>query len=418
MFNGKPCKLKCEPRVYKANSALLSATQFKAATRSKGSMTFSVLVTTECDGTEDAGGVGKESKGLDASHGMPPKARAILKNFADVFEDMPPGLPPMRQIGHTIDTGSAAPVSKPAYRLSPKEKAEVERQVKDLLARGLIRPSQSPYGSPVLFVQKKDGSLRMCVDYRALNHITAKDKYPLPRIDDLLDKLKGAKVFSSVDLQSGYHQIRIADEDVQKTAFKTHEGLYEFLVLPFGLTNAPAAFQREMKAVFDHLNYVLVYLDDILIFSRSHEEHERHLAEVLGLLRKHRLFAKLSKCSFFGREVKFLGHIVSGDGIRADPDKVAAILNWPLPSSVHEMRSFLGLANHLKKFIKDFSLLSMRIVRTAWPNKAFKSLWDQWGSRKGIWVTEKSHEWSACVGNCWRAIAIRSDLWRLWVWHW
>ena len=148
----------------------------------------------------------------------------------------------------------------------------------------------------------------MCTDYRALNAITAKDEYPLPRIDDLLDRLHGAKVFSSLDLQSGYHQIRIAEEDVEKTAFRTHEALYEFMVLPFGLTNAPAAFQREMKAIFDHLPFVVVYLDDILVFSASHTEHEKYLREVLALLRQHKLYAKFSKCAFFDREAKLLGH--------------------------------------------------------------------------------------------------------------
>lgn len=354
---GERRKLKFEPKFCRANRALLNATQLKAAVRRNGPKYFSVLVTQKTETPS----VGRRSS----------RADKLVSKYQDVFRDMPPGLPPLRQIGHTIDTGRAPPVSKPSYRLSPKEKEEVERQVKDLLARGLIRPSQSPYGSPVLFVQEKDGSLRMCIDYRALNAITAKDKYPLPRIDDLLDRLKGAKLFTSLDLQSGYHQIRIADEDVQKTAIRTHKGLYKFLVLPFGLTNAPAAFQREMKAVFDHLKYVLVYLDDILIFSKSEDEHQRHLCELLGLLRQHRLYAKLSKCSFFDREAKFLGHVVGEKGIRADPDKVAAVLNWPTPRNIGEMRSFLGLANHLKRFIKDFSLLSVPLNDLTKPSNSF-----------------------------------------------
>ena len=271
---------------------------------------------------------------------------------------MPPGLPPLRTIHLTIDTGDHPPTSKPAYRLSPKEKEEVQRQVKELLGSGLIRPSQSPFGAPVLFVQKKDGTLRMCIDYRVLNAITVKDKFPLPRIDDLFDKLNGARHFSSLDLRSGYHQIRIAERDVQKTAFRTHEGLYEFMVLPFGLTNAPAAFQREMRAIFNHLPFVAVYLDDILVFSRTEADHASHLEKVLEVLRKHKLYAKLSKCSFFDRKAKFLGHIVSESGIQADPDKIAVVLNWKPPRNVPEMRSFLGLANHLKRYIKDFSVLT------------------------------------------------------------
>ncbi len=228
----------------------LSFAQLKRAARN--GVTFAVYVTT-CDMPDIA------VTGLDKVH-------SLVCKYEDVFEK-PSGLPPMRTIGHTINTGDHPPVSRQAYRLSPKEKQEVQDQVKDLLSRGLIRPSNSPYGAPVIFVQKKDGSLRMCIDYRAVNRVTVKDKYPLPRIDDLVDKLKGATCFSSLDLQSGYHQIRIADKDVEKTAFRTHEGLYEFLVLPFGLTNAPAAFQREMKAIFDLLPYVLVYLDDILIYA-------------------------------------------------------------------------------------------------------------------------------------------------------
>lgn len=299
------------------------------------------------------------------------QAAEIVDEFRDVFGDMPPGLPPLRTIGHTIDTGDHPPISKPAYRLSPKEKEEVQRQVTELLGKGLIQPSQSPYGAPVLFVQKKDGTLRMCIDYRALNAVTVKDKYPLPRIDDLFDKLKGAQFFSSLDLRSGYHQIRIADADVQKTAFRTHEGLYEFKVLPFGLTNAPAAFQREMKAIFSHLPFVAVYLDDILIFSNTEAEHASHLREVLETLRKHRLFAKLSKCSFFDRESSFLGHIVSSNGITADPGKISAIVNWPPPRNVSEMRSFLGLANHLKRYIKDFSVLTASLTELTKPSKEF-----------------------------------------------
>ena len=220
-------------------------------------------------------------------------------------------------------------------------------------------------------MQKKDGSLRMCIDYRALNNITVKDKYPLPRIDDLFDRLKGAQVFSTLDLQSGYHQIRIAEQDVQKTAFRTHEGLYEFMVSPFGLTNAPGAFQREMRAIFDHLPFVLVYLDDILEFSSSEGEHQGHLHKVLELLKEHKSYAKLSKCSFFDEEAKFLGHTVSKRGIHTDPDKISTIVNWPAPTNVTEMKQFLGLGNHLKRFIKDYSLLTMPLNDLTKPAVAY-----------------------------------------------
>ena len=229
----------------------------------------------------------------------------------------------------SIDTGDSPRLSKSSYRLSPKEKGEIERQVKDLLDRGLIRPSQNLYGSPVLFVQEKDGSLRMCISYPALNAIIAKDKYPLPRTDYLLYRLKGAKVFWSCDLLSGYCQICIADKNIEKTAFWTHEGFYEYMVLPEGLTNAAAAFQREMKAIFGHTTNVVVYLNDTLIFSNDEAEHEKHLQEVPKSLRKHQLYAKLSKCSMFGRGTKFLGHIIGEKGI-SNPEEVSAIESCPV----------------------------------------------------------------------------------------
>ena len=199
----------------------------------------------------------------------------------------------------------------------------------------------------------------MCVDYCALTQKTVKEKYPLPRFDDLLDRLQGASVFSSLDLLSGYHPIRIANEDVPKTAFNTPLGLFEFRVLAFGLTNAPAAFQREMNRVFRGLNFVLVYLDDILVFSRNADEHEQHLRTVLQLLRKHDLYAKLSKCSFCQPSVEFLGHIVSGNGVHVDPKKIDVIKHWPQPKSATEVRSFLGLANYFRRFIQGFSKLAI-----------------------------------------------------------
>lgn len=341
---------------------LLNARELRREIRRARTKAFTVYV--------HAKGEPQPKSGENNCHSLG-QAKEILEVYSDVFSDIPLGLPPERGIGHTINTGDHPPISKPAYRLSPKEKEEVQRQVTELLGKGLIRPSQSPYGAPVLFVQKKDGTLRMCIDYRALNAVTVKDKFPLPRIDDLLDKLQGAKFFSSLDLRSAYHQVRIAEDDVPKTAFRTHEGLYEFMVLPFGLTNSPSAFQREMREIFKHLPFVAVYLDDILVYSRSEADHTSHLREVLDTLRKHKLYAKLSKCSFFDREAPFLGHIVSESGIRPDPGKISAILNWPPPRNVPEVRSFLGLANHLKRFIKDFSVLSAPLTELTKPSKEF-----------------------------------------------
>ena len=247
---------------------------------------------------------------------------------------------------------------KQIYRLSPAEKEEVQRQVQDLLSKGLIRPSTSPFGSPILFVKKKDGTLRMVIDYRSLNKITIKNKYPLPRIDDLFDRLQGGKYFSSLDLMSGYHQIKIKDSDVPKTAFRTPVGHYEFLVLPFGLSNAPATFQSVMNRIFEHLDFIIVYLDDILIFSKSLEEHKQHVKIVLDILRKEKLIAKHPKCSFYQTSLPFLGHILGADGLRVDPKKIQVVQEWPTPANVNHVQQFLGLANFFRDFVQGYSQLS------------------------------------------------------------
>ena len=226
--------------------------------------------------------------------------KEVLSKFSDVFPPtLPSGLPPTREIDHRIEiTPGTIPPARPMIRLSPPLLDELKQQLDELSAAGFIRPSKSPYGAPVLFVKKKDGTQRMCIDYRALNAATVKNSYPLPRIDELFDRLHGAKFFSKIDLRSGYHQIRISPEDIEKTAFRTRYGHFEFLVLPFGLTNAPATFMHLMHEIFrPHLdNFVLVFLDDILIFSKTLEEHQQHVRQVLELLRKNKLFAKESKC--------------------------------------------------------------------------------------------------------------------------
>ncbi|KAJ9524294.1 hypothetical protein QJQ45_008499, partial [Haematococcus lacustris] len=284
--------------------------------------------------------------------------RGLLDRHKGVFNDIPAGLPPSRGVGHTIPLEPGAkPPFKGMYRLSPLEYAEVKKQISELLSKGWIRPSSSPYGAPVLFVAKKDGTLRMCVDYRALNSMTVRNRYPMPRIEDLFDKLSGAKIFSSIDLQSGYHQIRITPENIPKTAFRTPFGHYEYLVLCFGLTNAPATFQAEMNRIFsDYINdFVVVYLDDILIYSKSAADHAKHLDLVLKRLREHELYAKLKKCDFNKPEVNFLGHVVCAEGIKVDPSKVKVVAEWPAPTSVSELRSFLGLANYFRRFMQGYS---------------------------------------------------------------
>ena len=237
-------------------------------------------------------------------------------------------------------------------------------QLKELLELGLIRPSISPWGAPVIFVKKKDGSLRLCIDYRDLNRATIKNRYPIPRIDDLFDQMKGAAVFSKIDLRSGYHQLRIKEEDISKTAFRTRFGHYEFVVVPFGLTNAPAVFMNLMNGVFRKYldQFVQVFLDDILIYSKNEKEHEKHLRVVLTCLRENQLYGKLSKCSFFQKKVHYLGHIISGEGISVDPEKVKAIMDWPVPKNAHEVRSFMGLAGYYRRFVEGFSRIAKPIT--------------------------------------------------------
>jgi hypothetical protein len=229
-----------------------------------------------------------------------------------------------------------------------------------LLEKGFIRPSASPWGSPALFVPKKDGTQRLCVDYRALNAVTIKNKYPLPRIDDLMDQLRQAKYFSKIDLRSGYHQMKIRPEDIHKTTFVTRYGQYEYTVVSFGLTNAPAYFMNMMNKVFmDELDKcVVVFIDDILVYSQSAEEHEEHLRIVLGKLRQHQLYAKFSKCEFWMEEVAFLGHVLSAKGVAVDPSKIETVSKWQSPKSVTEIRSFLSLAGYYRRFIENFSKIS------------------------------------------------------------
>jgi hypothetical protein len=314
--------------------------------------------------------------------GLVPRAlmAELIDEFGDIFADMPPGLPPEREVAHAIPlVHGAQPVFRPPYRLSPAERAEVERQVKDLLARGLIEPSQSPFGAPVLFVSKPDGSLRMCVDYRALNDITVKNRYPMPRIEDLLDTLHGATIFSSFDLASGYNNVRLKTSDVPRTAFVTHIGLYQYKVLCFGLTNAPATFQRVMNNVFKDLigKCVVVYLDDICVFGNCPETYLQNMRRVCEILRTNKLYARLSKCTFNVPELKFLGHIVSRDGLKVDPAKISTVAQWPVPETVKALRSFLGLSNYFRRFIERYSNIAAPLHELTKDKVAWK-----WGNKE------------------------------------
>ncbi|KAG2190783.1 hypothetical protein INT47_012934, partial [Mucor saturninus] len=296
-------------------------------------------------------------KGQPGEQSPDDKWNGLVKEFDDVFLEGLPGLPPDRDVQHVINTGEAEPTSKPPFKMSPRELDELKKQLKELLDLGLIRPSSSPWGAPILFVKKKDGAMRMCVDYRALNKVTIRNNHPLPRIDECLERLRGSNHFTSLDLKSGYHQVRIQPSDVPKTAFNTRYGQYEFLVLPFGLTNAPPTFQHLMNNVLgDCLDeFALVYLDDILIFSKTPEDHEKHVRHVLNRLREAKLVANLKKCEFNKQELVFLGFHVSALGILPSPDKVKAVQNWIAPTNVQEVRQFIGLAQHYRRFIPGFA---------------------------------------------------------------
>nr|GFD00437.1 putative reverse transcriptase domain-containing protein [Tanacetum cinerariifolium] len=234
----------------------------------------------------------------------------------------------------------AAPVARAPYRLAPPEMKDLSKQLKELSDKCFIRPSSSPWGAPVLFVKKKNGSFRMCIDYQELNKLTVKNRYPLPRIDDLFDQLQGSSVSSKIDLRSGYHQLRVREEDVPETAFRTRYGHYEFQVMPFGLPNALTVFMdlinRVCKPYLD--KFVIVFIDDILIYSKNKKEHEEHLRTILKLLKKEELYAKFSKFKFWIPKVQFLGHVINSEGIYVDPAKIESIKDWVSPKSPMKIR--------------------------------------------------------------------------------
>ena len=310
----------------------------------------------------------------DAKHTMNPELAqqitALQQQYNTVFAE-PSGLPPDRGIEHVIPLlPDSQPPFQRMYRLSPSELQEVRRNVTELLRKDLIEPSVSSFGAPILFVEKKDKTLRMVIDYRALNKLTVKNRYPLPRIDDLFDQLHGAKYFTSLDAASGFHQIRLREEDRPKTAFRTPFGHYQFKVLPFGLTNALATFQGVMNRLFNppqlsaagdgnsetHLsNFVTVFIDDILVFSKTAEEHVEHLKTVLNILREQEIYLKPSKCVWGQTELAYLGHIVSEHGLKPDPKKVQTVQEWPQPTTVTEIQQFLGLTNFFRKYIQGYA---------------------------------------------------------------
>ena len=299
--------------------------------------------------------------------------RKVLSKYSDVFAQSDSDLGRTDLLEHAIDTQGHAPIFQRPYRVPEAQRKVIETHVKDMAHRGVIRPSKSPWSSPVVLVGKKDGSTRFCVDFRKVNAVTRKDVYPLPRIDETLDTLGGASYFTTLDLASGYWQVPLKEEDKHKTAFSTHTGLWEFTVMPFGLCGAPASFQRLMEIMLAGLNWetCLVYLDDIIIFSRTFDEHLNRLESVLSRLRTGGLKLKVKKCTFCAPQVKYLGHVVSKEGLRPDESKVSAVQNFPIPQDLTQLRSFLGLIGYYRRFIKDFSMHAEPLYRLTKKNIPF-----------------------------------------------
>ena len=282
---------------------------------------------------------------------------SLLLKYSDIFPTPEEPLGRTSKLHHSIDTGSAHPIRQHVRRVPPAQREVVKRLLDDMLQDDVIQPSSSPWASPIVLATKKDGSPRFCVDYRKLNEVTRKDAYPLPRIDEILETLAESKLFSTLDLASGYWQVELESEDRHKTAFCTAEGLYEFKVMPFGLCNAPATFQRLMSLVLSGLQWssCLVYLYDIIVMGKTFEEHLKNLDLVFSRIRDAGLKLKPEKCSLLKEEVRYLGHIVSKDGIAADPQKTAKVQHWPIPASAKEVQQFLGLANYYRRFIRNFA---------------------------------------------------------------
>ncbi|GJY58614.1 putative reverse transcriptase domain-containing protein [Tanacetum coccineum] len=342
----KGCKLKIYGHVFDINLIPF------------GSESFDVII-----GIDWLRKIGRERETFNECKGTK-KEMVVVRDFPEVFPDDLSGLPPIREIKFRIElVPGATPVTKSPYRLAPSEMEELSSQLKELVA----------LGAPVLFVKNKDGSFRMCINYKELNKLTIKNRYPLARIDDLFDQLQGLHYFSKIDLRSGYHQLRVYEDDIPKTAFRTRYGHFKFTVMPFGLKNAPTVFMDLMNQVCrPYLDkFVIVFFDDILIYSKTREEHEVHLGLVLELLKEEKLHAKFSNCKFWLREVQFLGHVINEDGIHVDPSKIKAVKNWEAPRTPSEVRSFLGLTGYYRRFIENFSKIAKSLTILTQKSKTF-----------------------------------------------
>lgn len=284
-----------------------------------------------------------------------PVVQELIPKHTKVFQDLPMKLPPKREIKHTIKVKLGSnPINIKPYRYPHHQKTEIERLVQDLLKCGIITKSRSPCAALVVLIRKKYGLFTLCIDYRGLNKITIKNKFPISFIDETLDELHKATYFSKLDFRSRYYQIRISLEDIAKIVFRTHEGHYEFKVMPFGLTNAPTTFQATMNETFHPYlrKFVSVFFDDILIYSKTWKEHLQHLEQVLTVLEEHQFYAKKSKCTFEKEEVEYLGHMISKEGVKVDPSKIKAIREWPKPINISKLRGFSGLTGYYQRFIK------------------------------------------------------------------
>jgi transposase InsO family protein len=343
-------------RIEKERFILQKADRFLKDTAREAAQVYSVCVSDVYDGETPSRH--QESASIIESHGALP---GWLSEEADVFDaEKASILPPHNRYDHAIDLDGGEPPYGPLYNLSVSELKALREYLDDAQAKGWIRPSVSAAGAPILFVPKKDGSLRLCVDYRGLNRVTKKNRYPLPLISETLDRLVGAKVFTKLDLKDAYHRLRIKRGDEWKTAFRTRYGHFEYLVMPFGLANAPATFQAYINHAMQGLLDVVcvVYLDDILIFSQNQDEHRSHVKQVLKKLRKFGLYANLKKCEFETDTVEFLGFIVSTEGVKMDERRVQTIKEWPIPTTIRELQVFLGFANFYRRFIERYSKIA------------------------------------------------------------
>ena len=316
------------------------------------------------DNTKSIGNTTKPK--LDETDLNPLQKQELLKifsEFSDIFCEKPGQT---NKVKHEIKlVPESQPFNLPPYRIAPSRRQVVEQNLREMLEDKIIVPSKSPWASPIVLAPKKDGTLRFCIDYRKLNSMTIRDAYPIPRIDDTLDSLQEAKFFSTLDLRSGYWQVEMEEKSREKTAFITHKGLYEFKVMPYGLTNAPATFQRLMDIVLAGLKWqcCLVYIDDVIIYSPTFEQHVEDLKRVFGALRSAKLTLKTSKCHFCRRETKYLGHVITSDGVKPDPDLIKSVVNFPRPENIRDVQSFLGLTGYYRRFIQNYAKIAEPLIK-------------------------------------------------------